>query len=315
MKQLETLHAWAQLLAQLRRFFDRRGLLEVQTALARGYEVTDPHQRCFQVTDEVTGPAVNNLFLQPSPESAMKQLLAAGSGSIYQICKAFRAGEQGSNHLPEFTMLEWYRVGYDHLRLMDEVAELVIEVLGPRPVKTLTWREAFIRHAHVDPVSADLEQMAACLPEQMRPDQQTEVDEQSRRRLLWDLLLISRVESSLGRDCLTFIYDYPAEQAALARVRNESWPVAERFELYIEGIEIANGFYELNDADEQRRRFERDNQQRRKLGLSAVAVDEPLLDCLDQLPDCAGVALGVDRLLKICTGAMTLADNSGEYEG
>jgi len=309
----DSLHVWAGALAGLRRFFAERGVLEVQTPLARDYAVTEPYQHCFQILDPAASGAAAG-FLQPSPESAMKQLLAAGSGSIYQLCKAFRAGESGSNHRTEFTMLEWYRVSYDHLQLMDEVAELVNEMLAPRAVERITWREAFIRHAEVDPATAGLEKLIEQLPESMLfsddgcSSDPVSMNDGKRRRIL-DRLLVSRVEPHLGRGCMTFLYDYPADQAALARVRDGSWPVAERFELYIDGLEIANGFHELNDSAEQRRRFERDNRQRKQDGLAEVRIDEPLLDCLDSLPNCAGVALGVDRLIKISTGADAVGEN------
>jgi len=305
----DALGVWARVLADLRIFFAEHNVLEVQTSLARDYAVTDPYQHCFQLVDSAAGGVVKG-FLQPSPESAMKQLLAAGSGSIYQICKAFRAGESGSNHRTEFTILEWYRVGYDHLRLMNEVADLVNELLGPLPVERLTWREAFIRHARIDPAVAEAEQLIAQLPESMSPGVVDPVsNEFAQRRLILDRLLVSRVEPHLGRGCMTFLYDYPADQAALARIRHEPWPVAERFELYIEGLEIANGFHELNDSAEQRQRFEQDNRQRKQEGMAEVLIDEPLLSCLDRLPDCAGVALGVDRLIKISTGADALSEN------
>ena len=305
---LDALREWATLLARLRQFFDERGLLEVQTPLARAYAVTDPYQRCFSVIDPANEGVVAG-YLQPSPESAMKQLLAAGSGSIYQICKAFRAGESGSNHRTEFTLLEWYRVGYDHRQLMEEVAELVNQLLGPLPVERITWRESFVRYADIDPVVAEPEALNARLPGSMRITTLDVSDEGQRRKLL-DRLLVSRIEPNLGRNCMTFLYDYPADQAALARVRSEPWPVASRFELYIDGLEIANGFHELKDAAEQRQRFEYDNRQRQRDANVEVALDEPLLSCLDRLPDCAGVALGVDRLMKISTGADSLVAGS-----
>jgi lysyl-tRNA synthetase class 2 len=305
---LEAVRGWATLLARLRQFFDERGLLEVQTPLARAYAVTDPHQRCFSLIDPANEGVVAG-YLQPSPESAMKQLLAAGSGSIYQICKAFRAGESGVNHRAEFTLLEWYRVGYDHWQLMDEVAELVNELLGPLTLERITWREAFVRYVDLDPAVAKPEALNARLPDSMRIATLEASDEGQRRELL-DRLLVSRVEPNLGRNCMTFLYDYPAGQAALARVRAESWPVASRFELYIDGLEIANGFHELKNAAEQRQRFEHDNRQRQREGNVEVALDEPLLSCLDRLPDCAGVAVGVDRLMKIRTGADSLVAGS-----
>ncbi len=305
---MDSLRAWADTLAQIREFFAERGQLEVQTPLAREYAVTDPYQRCFRVVDPDDLTAVPISFLQPSPEAAMKLLLAAGSGSIFQICKAFRCGESGTIHATEFTLLEWYRVGYDHFQLMAEVAELVNRLLPPRPVKQITWRQAFIQYAGVDPAIASQDQLIARLPASMEIDDGGVADNADLRRELLDRLLVSRVEPNLGQNQLTFLYDYPADQAALARIRDDAWPVAQRFELYIDGLEIANGFFELNDSAEQRLRFEADNRQRRREGLTEVPLDEPLLGCLDRLPDCSGVALGVDRLIKIKLGAKTLEE-------
>ena len=296
----------AQLLSQIRQFFAQRRVMEVETPLARGYTVTEPHQQSFQLAGPLGDALVAPLFLQTSPEYAMKQLLAHGSGDIYQICKAFRFGEQGSRHSPEFTMLEWYRLGFDHQALMDEVAQLLQLVVGQRPVQKLAWRAAFIQYAGIDPVTATLEQLIDRVLSW--PLQQPPIDEDQQRRLAIDLLLIERVEPVLGRDCFTFLYDYPADQAALARVENRAWPVAQRFELYVEGVELANGFHELADQAEQRRRFEEDNHQRRLNGVAAVELDESLLMVLDDLPDCSGVALGVDRLLQLISGAGCLAE-------
>ena len=281
-------------------------MLEVETALARPYTVTEPHQQSFQLAGPAGESLTEPLFLQTSPEYAMKQLLAGGSGDIYQICKAFRFGEQGLQHSPEFTMLEWYRLGFDHHRLMDELAELMQQVVGPRAIQKLTWRDAFIRYADIDPVSAGLDQLVNRVSSSLAS--QSVSGPEPLRRLALDLLLIEQIEPALGRDCFTFMYDYPADQAALARVSDDPWPVAHRFELYVDGVELANGFHELADGHEQRRRFEQENHQRRVNGDVEVALDESLLAVLDELPDCSGVAVGVDRLLQLITGAASLAE-------
>ncbi len=300
---LETLRLRARLLSSIRAFFERRGVLEVETSILSAAAVTDPNLASLSV--RYTGPGAPHgrvLYLHTSPEFPMKRLLAAGSGSIYQICKVFRDGEAGRLHNPEFTMLEWYRVGFDHHALMDEVEALVTETLYEctdlRPAERLTYRRAFREYAGIDPHETSVESLRECtldhgveLAMGLEPD----------RRDAWlDLLLTHVVEPNLGDGRLTFLYDYPASQAALARVRAGEPPVAERFELYLGGVELANGFHELGDAGEQRRRFEADNERRRAAGLPPVPVDERLLAALMHgLPDCAGVALGFDRLVMI----------------
>lgn len=314
----------AALLARIRRFFDARGVLEVETPLLSAGTVTDPHLHSLSV-DRRPGEA--RFYLQTSPEFAMKRLLAAGSGPIYQVCKAFRADESGRRHNLEFTLLEWYRPGFDHHRLMDEMDAFLAATLGAEPAERLTYGRAFERHLGFDPHTADLDRLRQAA-------QQAGIDAPGfdGTRDDWLHLLASHgVEPELGRASSTsstrtrartktdgppfrptFLYEYPASQAALARVRpagvdpagRPTPAVAERFEVYVEGVELANGFHELTDADEQRRRFEADREQRRRLGLEVPPVDERLLAALAAgLPDCAGVALGVDRLAMLASGA------------
>jgi lysyl-tRNA synthetase class 2 len=241
----------------------------------------------------------------------MKRLLAAGSGSIYQICKVFRGGELGRLHNPEFTLLEWYRLGFDHHNLMDEVEALVRECLPSStragPARRMRYREAFESWAGVDPFSASPEALARCLE---RHGIGATVGLECSDRDAWlDLILTQIVEPRLQDEGWVFLYDYPPSQASLARVRAGNPPVAERFELYVDGIELANGFHELGDATEQRRRFEADLAQRRDRGLPVPPKDECLLAALEHgLPDCAGVALGVDRLVMVAAGAGALRD-------
>jgi len=237
----------------------------------------------------------------------MKRLLAAGSGPIYQIGRVFRQGEAGRRHNPEFTLLEWYRPGFDHHALMDEVEALVTPVLATRltaPAERLTYREAFQRHAGLDPHAATLEELRTTA---QRFGMARDIGDE---RDPWlDLILTHAVEPQLGRGRLTFLHSYPASQAALARTARDEQGVlvAERFELYVEGVELANGFHELSDATEQRRRFEADNAARRAHGLPEMPQDERLLAALAAgLPDCAGVALGVDRLVMLAAGATSL---------
>ena len=231
----------------------------------------------------------------------MKRLLASGSGDIYQICKVFRDGESGSLHNPEFTMLEWYRTGFDHLRLMDEVGTLLTELLGTRlsaPPERLPYREAFRRALGVDPQTAPTPALAAIAASQLGA-----TGLGADRDECLDLLQGALVAPSLGRGRITFVHDYPASQAALARLLPGDPPLAARFEAYVEGMELCNGFHELADATEQRRRLEAEQARRRARGLPVPPVDERLLAALAAgLPDCAGVALGLDRVAMLATG-------------
>lgn len=240
----------------------------------------------------------------------MKRLLAAGSGSIYQICKVFRSGEAGRLHNPEFTLIEWYRVGFSYHALMDEVAAFLAETLADiravEPPERLSYREAFLRYAAVDPHAAAAAELAgAARAHGVAVSGLAATDRDAWR----DLLLTHVVEPRLGRGRPTFLCDYPASAAALARLRPGTPPVAERFELYWEGVELANGFQELTDAREQRLRFERDRRQRRERGLPDVPHDERLLAAMEYgLPDCSGVALGFDRLVMLAARANAIAD-------
>ena len=305
-----TLRLRAELLARIRSFFAARGVLEVETPALSAAAITDPHLISFAVHPAGSGSG-SPRYLHTSPEFPMKRLLAAGSGCIYQIARVFRDDEWGRLHNPEFTLLEWYRVGFDHHRLMDEVAELMRELLAGRMVlaapERLSYGAAFQRYLGLDPHRTTVAELARCAQKQAVPIPPgmpaTEIDP-------WlDLLLTHCVESHLGRGRLTFLHDYPASQAALARLRSGNLPVGERFELYLNGIELANGFHELGDAHEQRRRFEAENTARRTQGQSEMPMDEQLLAALAAgLPDCAGVALGFDRLVMLAAGKQSLAE-------
>jgi len=239
------------------------------------------------------------LYLQTSPELAMKRLLAAGSGPIYQICKAFRDGERGRLHNPEFSLVEWYRPGFGMHDLMDDVAGLVAAALGAgRPVERVAFGELFEHGLGLDPHLAPIERIRECAMENGVPGAGLLP---SLDRDAWlDLLLTHSLERKLGRGRMTFVYDYPASRASLAQVRPGPPPVAERFELYLEGMEIANGFHELADEAEQRRRLVADNERRKAAGYDPVPLDERFLAALREgLPDCSGVALGLDRLVMV----------------
>ena len=298
---IENLKLRAALLAKLRQFFAARGILEVDTPALSRAGATDRHIRSFRVEDGHGGA----LYLHTSPEFPMKRLLAAGSGDIWQLGKVFRGGEAGRTHNPEFTMLEWYRLGYDHHRLMAEVAELVSTLVPGRGAPDyLSYREAFRRHAGLDPFTASGRDCRAVMERSGRhPPAESELDMDG-----WlDLLAGELVYPALGKGGLTFIYDYPASQAALARVRPGDPPLAERFEAFMDGMELANGFHELTDAVEQRRRFEADRTYRREQGLMDVPMDQRLLAALEHgLPGCAGVAVGFDRLVMIMAGARSI---------
>lgn len=294
---MERLRARAELLARIRSFFSARDVLEVDTPLLCRSGVTDPSIEPLVVE---RGDSIDrSRYLQTSPEYAMKRLLVAGSGAIYQLAKAFRDGEAGARHNPEFTLLEWYRPGYDHHQLMAEVAELVVACLGERVLHTFSYRQLFLQQLAVDPCTATAAELAGLAREHI------DTGIVSGDRDLWlDLLMSHVLEPQLAQLGMCFVYDYPASQAALARVVDvDGQALGQRFELYVDGMELANGYFELGDAKEQRRRFEHDNLRRREYGLTERPIDEHLLAALERgLPSCSGVALGVDRLLMLAMG-------------
>jgi lysyl-tRNA synthetase class 2 len=291
----------------IRAFFADRGVLEVETPILSAAGNTDPNIESFRAmfSGHVDAGA-RERWLRTSPEFPLKRLLAAGAGDCYELGRVFRNGEAGGRHNPEFTMLEWYRVGWDHRRLAEEVVELVQAALGlagrKAGVRVCSYRELFLEGLGLDPLSASLEALRQPLAgANIAPDGLTRDD--------WlDLLITHRLQPDFPRDRITVIHDYPASQCALARIRPDDPPVAERFELYLGPYELANGYHELNDAAEQRARFERDNAVRRERGLREVPLDGRLLAVLDDLPDCAGVALGVERLLMCLAGTDAIAD-------
>lgn len=309
---LKALHQRATLLARLRQYFAQAGVLEVETPVLAAAGATDPNIPSFNV-QHPDGEKLPPLYLNTSPEFAMKRLLAAGSGPIYQVSKAFRRGEQGRWHNPEFTLLEWYRPGFDHHRLMDEVADLVAclaEGLAEKPAglsghERLTYAQCFQRWLHIDPHTASGQQLRECAHAQglQGITGLSDTERDAWLDLLMSLCIQPKLKETFGQDCLVFVYDYPASQAALARIQPGPPAVAARFELFIDGIEIANGFHELQDAREQRARFEADAARREAERLPAITHDEHLLAALEAgLPDCAGVAVGLDRLLMVLGG-------------
>jgi lysyl-tRNA synthetase class 2 len=301
----QTLRRRAALLACLRAFFAERDVLEVETPLLQAATVTDLHLE--SLSSRISGAdGHRRLYLQTSPEFAMKRLLAAASGPIYQIAKAFRDDQPGRFHNPEFTILEWYRPGWNHYALLDEIDQLLVATLGSEPAERVTYGELFARHLGVDAHRDSAQRLQGAARE--AGIDAVGLDDADRDTWL-HLLLSHAVEPHLGRGRPTFVLDFPASQAALARLRAGDPPVAERFEVYVEGIELANGFHELKDAAEQRRRFDSDLAARRQRGLPEVPIDERLLAALEAgFPDCAGVALGVDRLVMLATGVESLAE-------
>jgi lysyl-tRNA synthetase class 2 len=287
---LEVIHERARVYRQIRSFFTTRGYLEVDTPLLMPATNTDVHVESIEVLS-----GGRKLYLQPSPEFAMKRLLAAGCGSIFQIGHAFRQGEQGRRHNSEFSMLEWYRMGYDYRQLMDEM-ELLITTLSLHrcEFQRIGYKALFLQSLDIaiDEISL-LELRAECARRVSGCDAQTLDFDQC-----LDLLL--GVVIAPGMRGYQFVYDYPVSQAALARTSAGDASVAERFELFYDGLELANGFSELTDASQQRARFDTDNRKREQQGLPRHAVDARLLEALEYgLDDCAGVALGLDRLLMV----------------
>jgi lysyl-tRNA synthetase class 2 len=311
--RLDVLRGRARVLSTIRAFFARRGVLEVETPLLGSSCVVEEHLDPIPVSYPGGSGRPEPRFLLTSPEAGMKRLLAAGIGSIYQITRAFRAGEQGRRHNPEFTILEWYRPGFDHLQLMDEVEALVGAVLAeagggePQRFDRVTYQAAFERALDVDPLRATLAELAAVATRAGVPVPGGHAADD---RDAWlNLLLAIHVEPELGRDRPTFLTDYPASQAALARVRDSDPPVAERFELYINGLELCNGYHELTCHQEQRRRFEAANRARVAAGRTQLPVDARLLHALESgVPACAGVALGVDRLVMATLGCDSIEE-------
>jgi lysyl-tRNA synthetase class 2 len=294
------------LLTRIREYFAHAGVLEVDTPVLSAAGATDPAIRSFSTAYHGPGPCQGDwLYLHTSPEFPMKRLLAAGAGSIYQICKVFRDGESGRRHNPEYTLLEWYRTGFDHRALMVDVESLLHEVLRDimplTPATHWTYRELFGDGAGIDPFATSANEIRQALrargidaPPGLAED---EIDG-------WlDLLLTHVIEPALDAG-LVFVSEYPASQAALARLLPGEPAVAARFEVYLDGVELANGYHELTDPAEQRRRFERDNSHRSARQLAAIEPDWRLLAAMHSgLPECAGVALGFDRLVMIAGGA------------
>ena len=305
---LDALRLRARLNAGIRAFFAERGVLEVETPVLSQAGNTDPNIAPFPL--EFSGRsegAPRTRWLRTSPEYPLKRLLAAGVGDCYELGRVFRDGEAGVRHNPEFTMLEWYRVGWDHRQLAEEAAHLVRTALAlvgrAAAFEQVAYRDLYRRELGVDPMSDGDDVLRAALGD-------VAIDPQGLERDDWlDRLMTHRLQPRFSPDRLLAIHDYPASQCALARIREDEVPVAERFELYLGPIELANGYHELTDAAEQRARFERDAARRASRAQPSPPQDERLLAAMASgLPACAGVALGVDRLLMAMQGTPRIAD-------
>jgi lysyl-tRNA synthetase class 2 len=315
------------MLEKIRAFFSARDVLEVETPLLCSFSVTDVHLESFKTVipsvaegspaarnEPVLGDPSTTLgmtrfrFLQTSPEYAMKRLLAENSGPIFQICKSFRCDEAGNKHNPEFSMLEWYRPGFNHHQLMDEMDALLMDFLETNPALRMSYQKIFQEYLSFDPFLEDVFSLRKMIRDKnfLSP---TLIPELSRNDAL-DLLFTHFIEPFLGQDkSPVFVYDFPPEQAALAKIRNDNPPVGERFEVYFKGMELANGFHELNNPEEQLQRFLRDQKIRKELNKFVPEIDFRLIEALKKgLPDCSGVALGLDRLLMLKIGSNNIKD-------
>lgn len=305
---LQALRARAKMYSQIRQFFNERNVLEVETPVLSSAGVTDVHLASICAHRNLGGK-LNHHYLQTSPEFAMKRLLASGSGAIYQICKVFRDDEHGKKHNSEFTMLEWYRPHFSLKDLMHETADLLQVCLSDkfteiRPI-VLSYKHAFQDRLDLNPLKSTLQELREATKRVG-----IHIDLGEDRLAYMDLLFSHIVEPSLGFDTPIFLTDFPPEMASLAKTRidEDGEEVAARFEVYIEGLELANAYDELVDAEVLRRRFAEDNNAREKEGLVRMPMDEYLLAALPNMPPCAGIALGIDRLLMVAQSKFKISD-------
>ncbi len=304
----EILQHRAVLLKRLRAFFEQHDFLEVETPLLSADTVVDLHLNPIPVTlytDPRRIDQGDTYWLQTSPEFCMKRLLASGAKAIYQVTKSFRAGERGTLHNPEFTIVEWYRIEDDMWTGIDLLERLIRDLLDVGKCERLSYAEAFQRHVGLDPLQAESQELAG-IARNMGLHLPTDLDPDDRDTWL-QFLLTECVEPHLGNERPTVLYHYPANQAALARIAADEPRVAERFEIYVQGIELANGYHELTDADELKRRMDAENHQRLKDGKTSLPENNRLIQAMEHgLPDCTGVALGFDRLVMLATGAASI---------
>lgn len=307
---IETLQQRASILKRVRNFFDSREFFEVETPLMSHDIVVDRYLEPVSIDGDILGIAATReqkLWLQTSPEFGMKRILASGATAIYQISKAFRAGESGKLHNPEFTMLEWYRVGDDQQSGINLLGEFVQDILQTKPAISISYQQAFIKYAQIDPFAASAEQFQATAN---KHDIDVSTLANVKELDPWrNLLLTQIIEPQLGKDCPEIIYDWPASQSALAQVRDGTPAVAERFELYFDGIELANGYHELLSPNELMKRNQAINGQRKVDGKDELPLESRLLNAMNHgLPPCSGVALGIDRLVMLATGHSNISE-------
>ncbi|MEN5426792.1 EF-P lysine aminoacylase EpmA [Stenotrophomonas pennii] len=304
---LQALRQRAALNAMVRRFFAQREVLEVETPILSAAGNTEPNIDSFHTDFSGHRDAgARRRWLRTSPEFPLKRLLAAGVGDCYELGRVFRNGEAGGRHNPEFTMLEWYRLGWDHHRLIDETAALVQQALAlvgrVATLQVIDYRTLYLQRVGVDPFEASIAELRL-------PLAGIQIDAAGLGRDDWlDLLMTHCIQPHLDDTVMTVVHDWPASQAALARIRDDTPPRAERFELYLGPVELANGYHELGDAQEQRARFEADHARRQARGDVLPPLDEALLAALPAMPACAGVAVGVDRLLMAMARTSRIAD-------
>lgn len=302
-----------RIVAEIRAFFTRQGLLEVETPVLQLSPGLEPHLRAFSTTlEEPFASRERSFFLHTSPEFAMKKLLAGGLGPMFQMARVFRNGERSERHHPEFTMLEWYRPGATYRDLMDDCDGLFAAVGLPAPCERLTVQAAFLRYADID-VLATVEDPWSPAPDPARlKAEAARIGVYTGASDSWDdaffHIFLEKIEPRLGEDRPVILYDWPASMAALSRRSAEDPRVCERFEIYLRGVELANAFGELTDPVEQRRRFEHDMDLKERLYGIRYPIDDSFIEAVGQLPDCAGIALGVDRLVMAVTGAGRIED-------
>ncbi|MCX7102458.1 MAG: EF-P lysine aminoacylase EpmA [Methylobacter sp.] len=306
---LDLLRLRAQTLSRIRQFFSERSVMEVETPLLSHSCGTDP-QLAFFTSEYCFSPERQTLFLQTSPEFAMKRLLAAGTGSIYQIGKAFRNGESGRFHNPEFTLLEWYRVGFTLPQLMDEITDLIEALFvgkGLQETQRISYQDVFFLYTGLNSLEFSYQNYCAYAIESGLSEAISLCEHD---HALWlDMLFSHKVQLNLGDNSLCLVYGYPACQSSLARINEHCDQITDRVELFMNGVELGNGYYELTDAKEQSMRFDTELAIRQENNLPIMVKDQRLIDALAAgLPECSGIAIGLDRLLMLLSGSKSIED-------